>query len=320
MKYTMDPQIITRITPCATWSDLILPPPRMQILRDIAALMKQNLQPFGDEGIFPQRTSRGLGISALFAGKSGTGKTMAAEVLASELSLNLYRIDLSQVVSKYIGETEKSLRRIFEAAEEGGAILLFDEADALFGKRTEVKDSHDRYADIELDYLLRRMENFRGLSILSTTMEEAPTLSCRRRFCFVIEFPVRRPGMMPMGIQKPPGSNREAKDDPAERNKPQTFERNKYSAGNLMTVPDSGETEEDYRLHQFERNNYFYGKLMTVRDSKTNRHISVEKSGVGGTGGIASCDALLCSAISLGVDEPGKCSENIFKGLPPLAA
>jgi SpoVK/Ycf46/Vps4 family AAA+-type ATPase len=238
----------------------------MQILRDIAALMKQNLQPFGDEGIFPQRTSRGLGISALFAGESGTGKTMAAEVLASELSLNLYKIDLSQVVSKYIGETEKSLRRIFEAAEEGGAILLFDEADALFGKRTEVEDSHDRYADIELDYLLRRIENFRGLSILSTTMEEVPNPACRRRFCFVIEFPVRRPGMMPMGIQKPPGSNRAVKDDPADRNQQQTFERNKYSAGDLMTLSDSSETQEGPDVHEFERNRYFYGKLMTVRD------------------------------------------------------
>jgi SpoVK/Ycf46/Vps4 family AAA+-type ATPase len=266
MKYTLDPQIITRIIPCATWSDLILPPSRMQVLHDIAVLVKQNLPPIGNQGIFLQRISRGLGISALFAGESGTGKTMAAEVLASELSLDLYRIDLSQVVSKYIGETEKNLRRIFDAAEEGGAILLFDEADALFGRRTEVKDSHDRYADIELDYLLRRIKNFRGLSILSTTLEEAPTLSCRRRFCFIVKFPVCRPGMMPVRIKKNPGSDRAAKDDPAGRNKQQTFERNKYDAGNLMTVSDSGETEEDYRLHQFERNNYFYGKLMTVRD------------------------------------------------------
>ena len=102
--------------------------------------------------------NRGLGISALFAGDSGTGKTMAAEVIANELGLDLYRIDLSAVVSKYIGETEKNLRRLFDAAEDGGAILFFDEADALFGKRSEVKDSHDRYANIEINYLLQRME------------------------------------------------------------------------------------------------------------------------------------------------------------------
>ena len=104
--------------------------------------------------------NRGLGISALFAGESGTGKTMAAEVIANDLRLNLYRIDLSAVVSKYIGETEKNLRRLFDAAEDGGAILFFDEADALFGKRSEVKDSHDRYANIEINYLLQRMEAY----------------------------------------------------------------------------------------------------------------------------------------------------------------
>src|SRR5207253_3799580 len=107
---------------------------------------------------FRRRMNRGLGISALFAGASGTGKTMAAEVLAAALRLDLYRIDLSCVVSKYIGETEKNLRRVFDAAEDGGAILFFDEADALFGKRSEVKDSHDRYANIEINYLLQRME------------------------------------------------------------------------------------------------------------------------------------------------------------------
>ena len=117
--------------------------------------------------------SRGLGISALFAGESGTGKTMAAEVIANELRLDLYRIDLSAVVSKYIGETEKNLRRLFDAAEDGGAILFFDEADALFGKRSEVKDSHDRYANIEINYLLQRMEAYRGLAILATNMKSA---------------------------------------------------------------------------------------------------------------------------------------------------
>ena len=114
---------------------------------------------------------------------------MAAEVLASELQLDLYRIDLSSVVSKYIGETEKNLRRVFDAAEEGGAILLFDEADALFGKRSEVKDSHDRYANIEISYLLQRMEAYRGLAILTTNMKSALDRAFLRRLRFVVEFP-----------------------------------------------------------------------------------------------------------------------------------
>jgi SpoVK/Ycf46/Vps4 family AAA+-type ATPase len=138
---------------------------------------------------FAAKSSRGLGISALFAGVSGTGKTMAAEVLANELQLDLYRIDLSQVVSKYIGETEKNLRRVFDAAEEGGAILLFDEADALFGKRSEVKDSHDRYANVEVSYLLQRMESYRGLAILTTNMKEALDSAFLRRIRFVVQFP-----------------------------------------------------------------------------------------------------------------------------------
>jgi SpoVK/Ycf46/Vps4 family AAA+-type ATPase len=138
---------------------------------------------------FAAKSARGLGISALFSGASGTGKTMAAEVLANELQLDLYRIDLSQVVSKYIGETEKNLRRVFDAAEQGGAILLFDEADALFGKRSEVKDSHDRYANVEISYLLQRMEAYRGLAILTTNLKDAIDTAFMRRIRFVVAFP-----------------------------------------------------------------------------------------------------------------------------------
>jgi SpoVK/Ycf46/Vps4 family AAA+-type ATPase len=138
---------------------------------------------------FAAKSARGLGISALFSGPSGTGKTMAAEVLAQELDLDLYRIDLSSVVSKYIGETEKNLRRVFDAAEMGGAILLFDEADALFGKRSEVKDSHDRYANIEVSYLLQRMEAYRGLAILTTNLKNALDPAFLRRIRFVLQFP-----------------------------------------------------------------------------------------------------------------------------------
>jgi hypothetical protein len=177
-----------RIEPAATWDELVLPESQRQILREVAAHVRQRARVYETWG-FAAKGARGLGISALFAGASGTGKTMAAEVLASELRLDLYRIDLSQVVSKYIGETEKNLRRVFDAAEEGGVILLFDEADALFGKRSEVKDSHDRYANIEVSYLLQRMESYRGLAILTTNMKNALDTAFLRRIRFVVQFP-----------------------------------------------------------------------------------------------------------------------------------
>ncbi|HKP03808.1 MAG TPA: AAA family ATPase [Chthoniobacterales bacterium] len=177
-----------RIEPAATWDDLVLPEAQRQTLREMAAHVRQRTTVYERWG-FAAQSSRGLGISALFAGSSGTGKTMAAEVLANELRLDLYRIDLSSVVSKYIGETEKNLRLVFDAAEQGGAILLFDEADALFGKRTEVKDSHDRYANIEVSYLLQRMEAYRGLAILTTNRKESLDSAFLRRLRFVVQFP-----------------------------------------------------------------------------------------------------------------------------------
>ena len=177
-----------RIEPAATWDDLVLPGPALDLLREIAVHVRHRARVYGAWG-FAARGARGLGISALFAGASGTGKTMAAEVIAHELRLDLYRIDLSQVVSKYIGETEKNLRRVFDAAEEGGAILLFDEADALFGKRSEVKDSHDRYANIEVSYLLQRMECYRGLAILTTNRKNDLDPAFLRRIRFVVQFP-----------------------------------------------------------------------------------------------------------------------------------
>jgi hypothetical protein len=177
-----------RIVPAAAWDDLILPDPQTSLLRQIAVHVKHRLKVYQDWG-FSGKGARGLGISALFAGESGTGKTMAAEVLANELYLDLYRIDLSSVVSKYIGETEKNLKRVFDVAEESGAILLFDEADALFGKRSEVKDSHDRYANIEVSYLLQRMEAYRGLAILTSNQKAALDTAFQRRLRFVIYFP-----------------------------------------------------------------------------------------------------------------------------------
>jgi hypothetical protein len=176
-----------RIEPAAAWDDLVVPETERRTLRELAMHVRHRLLVQERWG-FAEKSRRGLGVSALFAGPSGTGKTMAAEVLAGELRLDLYRIDLSAVVSKYIGETEKNLRRVFDAAEHGGAILLFDEADALFGKRSEVKDSHDRYANIEVGYLLQRMEAYRGLAILTTNMKSALDAAFLRRIRFVVQF------------------------------------------------------------------------------------------------------------------------------------
>ncbi len=177
-----------RLDTKATWDDIVLPAEETSLLHQIADQVRQRSKVYEDWGFY-KRMNRGLGISALFAGESGTGKTMAAEVIANDLRLNLYRIDLSAVVSKYIGETEKNLRRLFDAAEDGGAILFFDEADALFGKRSEVKDSHDRYANIEINYLLQRMEAYRGLAILATNFKSALDAAFMRRLRFIVNFP-----------------------------------------------------------------------------------------------------------------------------------
>ena len=138
---------------------------------------------------FAKKLSYGLGITALFSGGSGTGKTMAAEVIANALGLDLYRIDLAQVVSKYIGETEKNLDKVFTAAANANAILFFDEADALFGKRSEVKDSHDRYANLEISYLLQKMEQYEGIAILATNLSENLDQAFTRRLAFSVHFP-----------------------------------------------------------------------------------------------------------------------------------
>lgn len=181
-------ELTQRIIPMVTWDDLIIPENQRRTLHEIAMHVRQKSKVYNDWG-FASKTSRGLGISALFTGDSGTGKTMASEVLANELQLDLYRIDLSQVVNKYIGETEKNLKKIFDAADKGGAILLFDEADALFGKRSDVKDSHDRYANIEVSYLLQRMETYRGLAILTTNLKTSLDKAFMRRLRFVVQFP-----------------------------------------------------------------------------------------------------------------------------------
>lgn len=181
-------ELAQRLEPLATWDDLELPAPELAQLHQISDQVSHRSDVYEAMG-FRQRMNRGLGISVLFAGESGTGKTTAAEVLARDLDLLLYRIDLSAVVDKYIGETEKNLRRLFDAAEGGGAILFFDEADALFSKRSEVKDSLDRYANIEVNYLLQRLEAYRGLAILATNRRSSLDPAFVRRLRFIVTFP-----------------------------------------------------------------------------------------------------------------------------------
>jgi ATPase family associated with various cellular activities (AAA) len=177
-----------RIVPSLGWDDIVLPPEVLHDLQAAAAQVRHRSRVYDDHG-FAARYPRGRGISILLAGPSGVGKTMAAEVVAKDLDLDLYRIDLARVVSKYIGETEKNLKAVFDAAELSGAVLLFDEADALFGKRSEVNDSHDRYANIEVSYLLQRMEAYAGLAILATNMKSHIDPAFLRRLRYVIDVP-----------------------------------------------------------------------------------------------------------------------------------
>jgi SpoVK/Ycf46/Vps4 family AAA+-type ATPase len=181
-------QLVQPVMPCYDWDDIVVPVEVLRQLQEITAQVAHRYLVYQNWG-FGKKLSRGRGISALFSGASGVGKTMAAEVMARHLKLDLYRIDLAGVVSKYIGETEKNLRSVFDAAERSGAILFFDEADALFGKRSEVKDSHDRYANIEVNYLLQRMEDYRGLAVLATNMKAALDAAFMRRLRFIVDFP-----------------------------------------------------------------------------------------------------------------------------------
>ena len=181
-------EMAQRITPCFGWDDIVVGDDVRTQLRELASQVEQRGRVYESWG-FGERLGRGRGITALFAGPSGTGKTMAAEIIAAHLELDLYRVDLAGVVSKYIGETEKNLRRVFDAAERSGAILFFDEADALFGTRTEVRDSHDRYANLEVNYLLQRMEDYGGLAILATNRRTALDAAFVRRLRFIVDFP-----------------------------------------------------------------------------------------------------------------------------------
>ena len=181
-------ELAIKIEPNYSWEDIVLPEDKVVQLKEICSQVKHRYQVFGEWG-FDQKLSYGKGLSVLFSGPPGTGKTMAAEVIAHELQLDLYKIDLSGVVSKYIGETEKNLSKIFHEAETSNAILFFDEADALFGKRTQVSDAHDRYANIETSYLLQKMEEYEGVVILATNLRENMDEAFTRRIRFIVEFP-----------------------------------------------------------------------------------------------------------------------------------
>jgi SpoVK/Ycf46/Vps4 family AAA+-type ATPase len=177
-----------KIEPVYHWHDIVLPAEILGQLRELCSRVAERRTVLEQWG-FGRKLSLGKGVSALFAGPSGTGKTMAAEIIANELELELYKIDLSGVISKYIGETEKNLDRIFTTAESANAILFFDEADALFGKRSEVRDSHDRYANIEISYLLQKMEQYEGIAILATNLRQNLDEAFLRRLQIVVEFP-----------------------------------------------------------------------------------------------------------------------------------
>jgi hypothetical protein len=181
------PELLTPLPLPFTWPDLVLAPGTTKHLREFETQAAERGRVLDDWG-FSRLTPLGRGTTALFAGPSGTGKTMAAQVLARSLGLDLYRVDLAGVVSKYIGETEKHLRELFEACERAPVLLLFDEADALFGKRTQVNDAHDRYANIEIDYVLQRMEQFDGVAVLATNRKTDLDTAFVRRLRFIIDF------------------------------------------------------------------------------------------------------------------------------------
>ncbi|MGB1253450.1 MAG: ATP-binding protein [Candidatus Promineifilaceae bacterium] len=184
--------LATKIMPRYRWKDIVLPRDTLSQLREAVNTVKQRPTVYDKWG-FGRKMAMGKGLNALFAGEPGTGKTMSAEIIANELGLDMYKIDLSMVVSKYIGETEKNISKIFDEAATSNAILFFDEADSIFGKRSEVKDSHDRHANIEVSYLLQRMETFDGVVILATNLRSNIDEAFTRRLHFAIQFPFPKP-------------------------------------------------------------------------------------------------------------------------------
>jgi AAA+ superfamily predicted ATPase len=262
-----------QIVPRYDWGDIILPNDQLAQLREIVTTVRGRPQVLEEWGV-GQKLVSSAGVTILFAGPPGTGKTMAAEVIATELGLDLYKIDLSTVVSKYIGETEKNLEKIFQEAQSSNAILFFDEADAIFGKRSEVKDAHDRYANIEISYLLQRMEAYDGVTILATNLRANVDEAFTRRLQFAVDlpFPEREYRLRIWRTLFPPDVPREPEID---------FEllarRFKLAGGNIRNVivsaaylaaADGGLVTMRHLLHGTRRELQKMGRLVNEKDMR----------------------------------------------------
>jgi hypothetical protein len=260
-----------KITPRFHWDDIVLPHDQLAILREIVASVRERPLVMDTWGV-GRKLASSNGVTILFAGPPGTGKTMAAEVIASELGLDLYKIDLSTIVSKYIGETEKNLERIFGEAQSSNAILFFDEADAIFGKRSEVKDAHDRYANIEVSYLLQRMEAYDGVTILATNLRANLDEAFTRRLQHAVDFPFPEDEYRLRIWQTlfPPGVPRQADLD-----FPLLARRFKLAGGNIRNIivgaaflaaSDGGSVTMNHLLHGTRRELQKMGRLMNEQD------------------------------------------------------
>jgi len=260
-----------KIAPRYTWSDIVLPDDQLTLLREIVATVRGRSLVLEEWGV-GRKLASSPGVTMLFSGPPGTGKTMAAEVIAAELSLDLYKIDLSTIISKYIGETEKNLERIFSEAQSSNAILFFDEADAIFGKRSEVKDAHDRYANIEISYLLQRMEAYNGVTILATNLRANLDEAFTRRLQFAVDFPFPDEGYRLRIWQTllPPGVPHEPDLDFA-----LLARRFKLAGGNIRNIlvsaaylaaADGGRVAMRHLLHGTRRELQKMGRLVNEKD------------------------------------------------------
>lgn len=261
-------KLARKIEPRYGWSDIILPDDQIDILQELVSTVR--VRPIVlEEWQVGRKLASNAGVTALFAGPPGTGKTMAAEVVAAELGLDLYKIDLSSVVSKYVGETEKNLEKIFDEAERSNAILFFDEADALFGKRSEVQDAHDRYANIEISYLLQRMDTYNGVTILATNLRANLDEAFTRRLQFAVDFPFPEQAEVRLQIWQslfPPTVPRAPNLD-----LPQLAQRFKLAGGNIRNVivsaahlaaADGGQVTMDHLLHGLRRELQKMGRIV----------------------------------------------------------
>lgn len=265
-------RLARKIEPRYNWADIILPDDQVAILKELVSTVRVRPKVL-EEWRVGQKLASGGGITVLFAGPPGTGKTMAAEVVAAELGLDLYKIDLSSVVSKYVGETEKNLEKIFDEAERSNAILFFDEADALFGKRSEVRDAHDRYANIEISYLLQRMDGYNGVTILATNLRANLDEAFTRRLQFAVDFPFPEQADVRLRIWEslfPPGVPRVPDLD-----LPLMAHRFKLAGGNIRNVivsaahlaaADGGQVTMDHMLHGLRREFQKMGRLVDEKE------------------------------------------------------